>query len=101
MGQMTGRQRINFSRWGRKLSGLAFATYAVAQDGESPIDAVVRSVERTTGLQVCGGPRSDGYAVERGHKTAAHYQMTLGRPCRGGGWSPEAELWVSIPVEVR
>ena len=93
-------KRIKISVWGKGTKNLRLANYAVAQDGEARIDAVARSVERTTGLVVCGGPARDGREVEGGRTVAHHYHMTLGTRCRGGGYSPEVELWVSIPVEV-
>jgi len=89
---------IKFSRWGRKIGDLKFATYAVGQPGESPIEAVIRSVQRTTGLCLCGGPRLEGQIVEKRRPVATQWAMTLGRPVRGGGFEPRAELWISIPI---
>jgi hypothetical protein len=61
-------------------------------------DDVVRSLERRHGLQCCGGPRDDGYDVVRGVRVAHHYEVSLGTPCRGGGWSPSGSVWFSIPI---
>ena len=92
--------RIKFTTWGRKASELNFASYAVCQEHETPIEAVSRSIERSTGLTICAGPRNDGTAMENNEPVANHYQLALGTPCRGGGYSPEAEVWVSVPVDV-
>jgi hypothetical protein len=66
------------------------------------IDAVVRGVERRTGLRVCGGPCPQGHDVKRdGTVMSHHYSMTLGRPVArryGGGYSVDSELWIAIPV---
>lgn len=93
-------RKIHFSTWGRGVRDLEIASYAVAQDHETNIEAVTRSLERTTGLTVCGGPRDDGMALENGKPAALHYQLTLGQRV-SGGYSPEAEVWVAIPVEVQ
>jgi len=91
-------RRVSFTTWGRRARGLSFAQYAVAQDYEAKIEAVVRSIQRTTGLVCCAGPRYDGMTLEKGKRCAIHYQITLGTPCRGGGFTPKAKVWISIPV---
>ncbi len=75
----------------------ALSGYAIRRDHETNADAVERSIARRTGLEWCGGPRSDGLAVHGDVVTAAHYAGTLGRPCFGGGWSPVADVWFSVP----
>ncbi len=99
--------KIEFSVWGRMpehvRESMGFKENirlaAMQRPGESRLEAVARSIERRTGLVWCGGPRSDGSAVERGRVTAHHYAGTLGSPCDGGGWTPRAELWFSIPAK--
>jgi hypothetical protein len=91
-------RRIHFSTWGRRVDRVTIASYAIERDGRYGIDAVVASIERSSGLCVCGGPRWDGDNCERGRRVASHYQITLGRPCSGGGYTPVAGLWVSIPT---
>lgn len=59
---------------------------------------VTTSLERRTGLVICGGPRSEGVALNAGKPSARHYACTLGSPCRGGGWTPRAEVWWSEPI---
>jgi len=91
--------RVHFNIWGRGIDGLSVAAYAVRHDYESSIDAVVRSLERTTGLRCCGGPRDDGVAQATPSNPAAqHYQLTLGEPLSTGGYCPRAEVWASIPM---
>lgn len=88
-------RRVHFQSWGTGAPGDG---YAIERDAEGAVRAVVRSLERRTGLSVCAGPRSEGTALEQGEPSENHYAVTLGRPCRGGGWTPEAEVWFSIPV---
>lgn len=87
---------ISVNTWGKR--GLGCISVRVADTDIEPIDAVRRSVERRTGLRVCGC-RSDGTALDRkGQPESRHYQMTLGLPCRTGGYSVEGEIWAAIPV---
>ena len=60
---------------------------------------VTRSLERRTGLTICGGPRDEGVSLSRGRPTSHHYACTLGRPARGGGYTPLAEVWWAEPIE--
>lgn len=82
--------RVRFSMWGA-VDGLEVARFAVVRDGESRINAVARSVARSTGLVWCGGPSLDSSGPG-----AAIYHGTLGRAVDGGGWSPVAEVWLSV-----
>ncbi len=92
--------RISFDVWGN-TKGLTIPAYAMADlNGiESRAGRVAAAIARRNGLEVVT-LRSDGTALDKGQPSAFHYQTTLGRPCPGGGWTPEAELWFSIPVEV-
>ncbi len=95
-------KQVPFRLWGAvERLGLdpAFGS-ALAQDYESGIDAVTRSLERRTGLKCCAGPCDEGSVQERGVVVAKHYALTLGRPLRSGGYTPEGKLWISIPSEV-
>lgn len=66
---------------------------------DASLENILRRLERETGLKVCSRPCSQGIALERGKPSAAHYSVTLGRPVKGGGYSPEAEIWFSVPIE--
>ncbi len=92
--------RINFTAWGN-TKGLTIPAYAMADPDEidSPAARVASSIARKNGLEEVT-LRSDGTALSKGKPESHHYQTTLGKPCPGGGWTPEAELWFSIPVEV-
>ena len=87
---------IRVRTWGR----LGIGTIAVrVADGEAVADAVARSITRRTGLAWCGGPRSDGTALDdSGRPASYHWCGTLGRPCAGGGWTPEGAVWFAIPA---
>lgn len=90
--------RVNFVAWGNRVDRITLPAYAMRQDYETDLEAVVRACERASRLVCCAGPRNEGTALNRGEPKAHHYAFTLGRPARGGGYSPEAEIWVSIPV---
>lgn len=92
-------KRVHFSSWGLGLDKIDLPAYAMRQDYESKIEAVVRACERSSGLVCCAGPRNEGTALERGQPYEYHHAFTLGRPVCGGGFSPEAEVWIAIPVE--
>ena len=93
-------KRIHFSTWGKGTRDLEMPAYAMADQYEIDTTAsrVADAIARKNGLQVVT-LRSDGTALDRkGRPESRHYQTTLGRPCRGGGWTPVAELWFSIPA---
>jgi hypothetical protein len=90
--------RVKFSAWGRKVDRITLPAYAMRKDYETDLEAVVRACERASGLVCCAGPRNEGIAISGGKLEANHYAFTLGRPVSGGGYSPEAEVWISIPV---
>lgn len=86
--------RIYFSAW--NLGNLKCPAYAM--DNEYPeSDCVGAAIARKNGLQVIT-VRADGTALERGVPAARHYQATLGRPCKGGGWTPIKQIWFSIDI---
>ena len=93
-------KRIHFSAWGKRADELDLPAYAMRRDDGygDDIEAVCRAIERTTRLDVVTC-RPDGTSLSKGKSDARHYQMTLGRPCPGGGWTPEAEIWVAIPYQ--
>lgn len=89
------RTRIEFNAWG--YGPFDSPSYALVEHDELDIvDAVVRAIERKSRLSVCAGPRPEGTDLETG---AAHYAMTLGKPLSSGGYSPEAEVWISLPPD--
>lgn len=90
------RARVNYSAFGRRARELALPDYAMKGEGETKIDAVCRAIERNTRLVVVTC-RPDGTAIFSKHDHRAQYQLTLGTPAPGGGWTPKAEIWVQIP----
>ncbi len=91
-------RRIHFSTWGPRADELDLPAYAMRRDDGDEIGAICRAIERTTRLDVVTC-RPDGVSLSRGKPDSRHYQLTLGRPCPGGGWTPKAEIWVAIPCE--
>jgi hypothetical protein len=67
-------------------------------DTHSASESVAASIARRVGLHVVT-LRGDGTVLDHGRPTAHHYVTTLGFPCKGGGWTPMAEVWFSIPVD--
>ncbi len=93
-------RRIHFTAWGVSYPKLRLPAYAMRPSDKiygGEREWVCRAIERKTGLHVVTC-RPDGVSQCKDLPDSRHYQLTLGRPCRGGGWSPEAELWVAIPV---
>jgi hypothetical protein len=62
---------------------------------ETGLDAVRRAIARRTGLAVCSTSPQGVSLPER----ERHYQITLGQPCPGGGYSVEGEMWIAIPPD--
>ncbi len=87
-------RKVSFQSWGSAAPGNGYILLDI-EGHESVSDVIARSIERRTGLQWCGGPRSDGRAVSAGETESYHFTGTLGRPCPGGGWTPEGECWFS------
>ena len=89
------RRRQDYSAWGiRGVASLpAYAVRDVA--AETRVEAVCRSIEAHTRLCVVTC-RHDGTALP---ERAEHYQITLGRSLRSGGYSVEGSLWISIPAD--
>ncbi len=87
--------KVVFSHTSRRLP---IATFAVAKTDERPIDAVRRSIERTTGLDVYSC-RCESWEQDRaGNRIGETYSMTLtGREKIPGGGRPiAAEIRVYI-----
>lgn len=82
--------RVAFSTWGRG-AGADIDGVVRTNELRTAIDAVVRRVERETGLHCCGGPRLD--STTQGKPI---YQATFGRRVHGGGYEPKSEVWFSI-----
>ena len=90
---------VAFTLWGAASKlGLSGGKVRVAA-GQSAIARVVARLERDSGLVCCGGPRSEGTALERGRPVADHWAVTLGQRCHGGGFTPEGEVWIAIQRE--
>jgi hypothetical protein len=86
---MTTTSRIYFTAWGSGLKNLALPAYAMA-DGYTPRSEIIaESIARKNSLRVAAGPRADGH---RNGRTT--YQLTLGCPCHGGGYTDLREIWI-------
>jgi hypothetical protein len=96
----TASRLIEVATWGRFGSHDPLGTIRVRIDPHtfSVPHATAESIARRLRLAVASGPRDEGTAIERGAPVSHHYAVTLGRPCRGGGYTPEAEVWFAVPV---
>ena len=90
----TKKHRIDFQSWGRAAPGDGYVLYD-ADRHLSIAEAIASSIERRTGLVWCGGPRSDGQSFGS-EPVALHFTGTLGRPCPGGGYTPQGDCWYSF-----
>lgn len=95
--------RIKIDAWGiqpNRLRG-SIGGMAIVRDGDTPVEAVCRSIERRTGLSVIAC-RSDGTRLDgRGRPEANTYEITLGRVLAkrfGGGYSVDGRCWIAVPV---
>lgn len=80
--------RIYFTAWGHGVQNLRrIPAYAMRKhDGISVGFDVVDAIARANGLHSIT-LRYDGGSV---------YQATLGKRCRGGGYTPTAEIWFRV-----
>jgi len=85
-------RRVYFDTWGHTRD-IPRAQYALAEEYESGSEAVARSIERTSGYYVCGGPRLDSSTP-----TADIFEVTLGRLLPGDGFRPVCQVFFSIEV---
>lgn len=90
--------RVDIEAWGPRdhwvFQQKLLDGYAIVKVGETKKEAVMRSIERRTGLVWCSRVRSDGsYGDEY------HYVGTLGRACSGGGFTPSVQVWFSITTD--
>lgn len=93
---MTTKEHVRFTAWGRWARDNALPAYAVRRDGEDRSCAVARAIARRAGLVVVTLTQ-DGWEPNG----TTHFHATLGTPCRGGGWTPQAEVWFAVIASVR
>ena len=86
---------MNIEAWGSKnhwvFQQKLLDGYAVIKEDETKKEAVMRSIERRTGLVWCFSVRSDG-----SYENDYHFVGMLARPCSEGGFRPEVQVWFSI-----
>ena len=96
----SGVRLIQVRAWGHREAAQSlpaiFGVRRTEQDYTS-LTAVQRSIHRRTGLEICGCTQQ-GTALEGGRPESHHYEVTLGRALRTGGYSVEGSVWVAIPV---
>lgn len=77
----------------------AVASFAVAKDNEAPIEAVKRSIARTTGYRVHFARHVSWTQNKNGSHTSDTFQITLTTRTqnqRGGGWGVTGEFCVTV-----
>lgn len=97
---MSHLKTITVSTWGRTkvFEPLGSIKVRISTDDESALHAVVRSIERRTGL-VAITTKSEGWEVMGGQAVSHHWVATLGTTLPSGGWMPEREIWFAINTE--
>jgi len=94
---MSKRKRIHFTAWTR--ADLSIPAYTLSDpDGfELPSTLVARAIARKNKL--CAVVLRPDCSVVNGNGkvTSQHFQLTLGKPAHGGGWTPVATVWFSVP----
>jgi hypothetical protein len=91
-------RRIDIIGWMADDMSLNLANYAMAQDEESSIEAVRRSIERTTKLTCCDGPHFQCYEIYKENPISAIWEMTLGTPKSDGGYDVVTQILVQLPL---
>ena len=90
--------RINFDAWGRGLDRITLPVYAMRQEGETSIAAICRAIDAKNRPIMCVTCQHNGTALKGGKPESSHYQITLGRPVKSGGYSVEGNVWIAIPI---
>lgn len=87
----------HYSTWGNTAHVAVPARVRFDPEGtENRIGALCRAIERKNRPLSVANCRFDGTAVEGGRKTADHYQLTIGKALKSGGFAVEGSLWVSM-----
>jgi hypothetical protein len=73
-------------------------TVRVGKDDYSVASAVCRSIGRRLRCEVVA-LKDEGTACDGGIPTDFHYQATLGRRCRRGGYDVVGSVWFAIPIK--
>lgn len=91
-------RRVDIIGWMADDMSLNLANYAMANDDESGIDAVCRSIERTTKLTCCDGPNFQCYEIYKNDPISAIWEMTLGTSKPDGSYDVVTKILVQLPL---
>lgn len=88
--------RIYFEAWGYNEE-IEMPAYAVDKNRDCSFtsDIIADAIARKNGLAVCAGPKSERISMSSGEPDEYIYQMTLGKPCKTGGYSVVSPVWFS------
>ena len=95
--------RIYFNSWGSDIKRLKVPAYAMAcPDGmEGNGSRAAASIAKKNNLEVVT-LRPDGFRVSDGENgellTFQTYQVTLGKPCRNGGFNTLRQAWICVQL---
>jgi hypothetical protein len=88
---------ISFSHWGRHDFAMPSRVRQPSDGFTTPIEAVCRAIGRKNRGLVVANCRRDLSEVDRhGRTISQHYELTLGRPCKGGGYNVHGSVWLAI-----
>lgn len=93
------KEKISFDAWGAKSLSLDYPEFAqrTNENAERGLPEIVaKAIAQRNKLHVLT-VRHDCTSLSKNEPSEELYQSTLGVPCDGGGWTPEAEIWFSIP----
>lgn len=88
--------RVHYSITHNRGEKVERTAYAMTDSGnpDSAAAAVAASLARKNGLEICAGPRSDGWS-----SGGSFYEITLGRPTGPRSWQVAAEVGFCIESE--
>jgi hypothetical protein len=86
----------NLSFWGN-TAGFSIPTQVQVAEDESAIGAVCRSIARRNRPLSVANCRKDCYCTNKqGEVVATHYELTIGKALRSGGYAVEGRIWCAI-----
>lgn len=90
---------VNFSHWGNRDGRIEMPKSVRDPDDDysSPIGLISRAIERKNrGLAVVNCRRDMQEVSRYGNVLSTHYELTLGKPAKGGGFNVVGSVWVAV-----
>jgi hypothetical protein len=90
---------INFAHWGNRDGRIEMpkSVRAVDDGYSSPIGLISRAIERKNRGLAVANCRRDLQEVDRhGAVLSTHYELTIGKPVKTGGYNIVGSVWVAV-----